>query len=443
MGSNILGSIYTITISSEKYIVITSQNIELSGNVIIKEHVTISNGLLNCNSLIPNVTNSASLGSTGKIWSNAYINDVSINNNLQVTGNVYISGNLEASNIYTKSTIDASFANLYTIDHIDNSFQNVYTRGAIDNSFQNVYTRGYIDLSFANVYTRGLIDTSFQNVYTRGLIDTSFANVYTRGAIDQSFANVYTRGHIDLSFANVYTRGHIDQSFANVYTRGYIDQSFANVYTRGVIDTSFTNVYTRIQVDNSFVTKRVVELSLNALPTSSGGGGSSSSIVLTSISNDLVPLTTNTYNLGSTTRYWNNAYINNLRVSNRVYQEISGDISWSAVNGYYGLAKDAYPALNPSSSGALAVSSWNTTVIQNCDWTSICWSPKLRLFAAVAKHGENRVMISNNGINWTVNTGASSILTQCYQIVWSGTIWAAVGVASTASTNNKPIIRYN
>ena len=34
MTSNNLGSIYATTISSEKYIFITSQNIELSGNVI-------------------------------------------------------------------------------------------------------------------------------------------------------------------------------------------------------------------------------------------------------------------------------------------------------------------------------------------------------------------------------------------------------------------------
>jgi hypothetical protein len=419
MGSNILGSIYTTTISAEKYIVITSQNIELSGNVII------SNGLLNTNSLIPNVPNSASLGSTGNNWSNAYINDVSINNNLQVTGNVYISGNLEASNIYTKSTIDASFANLYTIDHIDNSFQNVYTIEHIDNSFGNVYTRGYFDQSYQNVYTRGYIDQSFQNVYTRGLIDTSFANVYTRGVIDTSFANVYTRGHIDLSFQNVYTRGHIDQSFANVYTRGYIDQSFANVYTRGVIDTSFANVYTRIQLDNSFVTKRVVELSLNALPASGGGGGSSSSIVLTSISNDLVPLTTNTYDLGSTTRYWNNAYINNLRLSNRGYQEISGDITWSAVNGYYGLAKDAYPGLNPSSSGVLAVRTWTGRTAPAADWTAVCWSPQLRLFVAVGRG--TKIMTSPNGTTWTLQSPPDS--GSLYGVCWSPELTLFVAVS--------------
>jgi len=553
MTSNILGSIYTTTISAEKYIVISSQNIELSGNVIMKKQVTISKGLLNTNSLIPNVTNIASLGSTGNNWSNAYINDVSINNNLQVTGNVYISGNLEASNIYTKSEIDASFENLYTIDHIDNSFQNVYTRGAIDTSFANVYTSVQFDSSYANVYTRGHIDQSFSNVYTRIHIDNSFANVYTRGAIDQSFANIYTRGLIDLSFANVYTRGHIDQSFANVYTRIYIDQSFANVYTRGVIDTSFANIYTRIQVDNSFVTKRVVELSLNALPTSSGGG-SSSSIVLTSISNDLIPLTTNTYNLGSTTKFWNNAYINNLRASNRVYQDINSgplyeinstvqtwewhrtnalslgkslatilsveqnekvknllagsaafiggkrttnsataggktsadwqwvngdiwsytnfangepnniaqqyiqiyadgtwddvgnismravymsyggnDISWNAVNGYYGLAKDAYPSLNPQSSGVLAVSSWISRNAIIAVWWSVCWSPELGIFLAVGNGGS---LTSPNGITWNNQSGGAGFF-----VCWSPELRIFVSVSqSIISTSPNGIV---
>ena len=140
-----MSSIYATTISSEKYIIINSQNIELSGNVIMKEHVTISNGLLNTNSIVPNVTNSASLGSTSSSWSNAYINDLSVNNNLQVTGNVKISGNLDVSNIYTKNYIDNSYVNVYTRTHIDLSFANVYNRSHIDQSFQNVYTRGYID----------------------------------------------------------------------------------------------------------------------------------------------------------------------------------------------------------------------------------------------------------------------------------------------------------
>ena len=423
-----LGSIYATTISSEKYIIIASQNIELSGNVIIKNDATLSSDLLYTNSLVPNVPNSASLGSIDKMWSNAYINDVSINNNLQVTGNVYISGNLEASNIYTKEEIDNSFQNVYTIAEFDNSYSNIYTRGYIDQSFQNVYTRGHIDQSFANVYTRGYIDQSFANVYTRELIDQSFANVYTIDHIDSSFANVYTISHIDTSFTNVYTIDEFDNSYANVYTIGHIDQSFANVYTGGYIDQSFANVYTKSQVDASFVTKSLFELSYNALVAIRGSGSGSGGA---SVNTNIIPSSTNTYNLGSTSKYWNNTYINNLRVSNRVYQEISGDISWSAVNGYYGLAKDAYPGLNPSSSGALAVSSWTRSTSSNetNPWRGVCWSPELRLFVAVASGGTNRVMTSPNGINWTARTPENDG-NNWISVCWSPELRIFVSVAS-------------
>jgi hypothetical protein len=420
-----MSSIYATTISSEKYIIINSQNIELSGNVIMKNNVTISNGLLNTNSIVPNVTNSASLGSTSNRWSNAYIRDLSVNNNLQVAGNVKISGNLDVSNIYTKNYIDNSFANVYTRTYIDLSFANVYTRNQIDQSFQNVYTRGYIDQSFSNVYTRGYIDQSFSNVYTRGVIDTSFQNVYTRIQFDNSYSNVYTRILFDNSYSNVYTRGRIDQSFANVYTRGYLDQSFANVYTRGVIDTSFANVYTRGVIDTSFAYKHLFDASYNALAI---GGTSTSSIDLSLVSSNIIPLTTNNVSLGSTSKYWNNAYINNLRLSNRAYQEISGDISWTAVNGYYGLAKDAYPSLNPSSSGVKAVlGGWTIfPSAASVDVASICWSPELRIFVSVSRF-QTRIRTSNDGTNWIPRTPPVFLAMQ--SVCWSSELKIFVAVS--------------
>jgi ASC-1-like (ASCH) protein len=413
-----MSSIYATTISSEKYIIINSQNIELSGNIIMKEHVTISNGLLNTNSIVPNVTNSASLGSTSSSWSNAYIRDLSVNNNLQVTGNVKISENLDVSNIYTKNYIDNSFANVYTRTHIDLSFANVYNRSHIDQSFQNVYTIEQFDNLYANVYTSDHIDNSFQNVYNIEHIDNSFQNVYTRIHIDNSFTKVYTIKQFDNSYANVYTRDHVDLSFGNVYNREHVDNSFANVYTITQFDNSYADVYTIIQVDNSFAYKNIFDASYNALAIG-GGGGSTSSIDLSLVSSNIIPSSTNTYNLGSTSKYWNNAYINNLRVSNRVYQEISGDISWSAVNGYYGLAKDAYPALNPSSSGALAVSIWyeKSAIRANglARLDGICWSPELRLFVAC---GGNQIACSSNGITWTTGITISEVST-LLSVCWS------------------------
>ena len=114
-----------------------------------------------------------------------------------------------------------------------------------------------------------------------------------------------------------------------------------------------------------------------------------------------------------------------------MYQEISGDISWSAVNGYYGLAKDAYPSLNPRSSGALAVSSWTKSTSSNetNNWRGVCWSPELRLFVAVASGGTNRVMTSPNGINWTARTPENDD-NNWISVCWSPELRIFVAVAS-------------
>ena len=118
MTSNNLGSIYATTISSEKYIIIDSQNIELSGNVII------SNSSIITNSIIPNITNNESLGTSSKIWSNAYIHDVSINNNIEISGNTIINGVLQVSGNATISGSTLYVPSSFTIDpngHGDNT----------------------------------------------------------------------------------------------------------------------------------------------------------------------------------------------------------------------------------------------------------------------------------------------------------------------------------
>jgi len=176
---------------------------------------------------------------------------------------------------------------------------------------------------------------------------------------------------------------------------------------------------------------------INGTAYGSGGGGAASivyttggsAIVNSSIVSNMIPSITNTYSLGSTSRYWNNAYINNLRLSNRGYQEISGDISWSAVNGYYGLAKDAYPGLNPLSSGVKAVQTWTGRTVPNTTilCRGVCWSPELGLFVAVAESGPNKVMTSPNGITWTARTAA--LENRWYSVCWSKELRIFVAVS--------------
>jgi len=118
----------------------------------------------------------------------------------------------------------------------------------------------------------------------------------------------------------------------------------------------------------------------------------------------------------------------------RIYQEINTDTSYNYVNGYYGLAKDSYPALNPYSSGEQAISTWTArTAAAPNQWSSICWAPELRLFVAVSFSGTNRVMTSPNGINWTARTAAAP--NQWSSICWAPELGLLVAV-SLDGTNN-------
>jgi hypothetical protein len=119
----------------------------------------------------------------------------------------------------------------------------------------------------------------------------------------------------------------------------------------------------------------------------------------------------------------------------RVYQQINPDASWNAVNGYYGLAKDAYPVLNPTSSGIKAVSTWTArNTPNNYNYRGLCWSPELGLFVAVSITGTgDRVMTSIDGINWTLRSSPAD--NNWLSVVWSPELGIFVAVSSTGVAN--------
>jgi len=117
----------------------------------------------------------------------------------------------------------------------------------------------------------------------------------------------------------------------------------------------------------------------------------------------------------------------------RINQQLGSDPSWNAVNGYYGLAKDAYPLPNPYSSGVKAVSTWTTRTTNDNEWSNIAWAPELRLFAAVSRSGNTTgVMTSPDGINWTTRTTNTN---QWRGICWSPELGIFVATAISGSQN--------
>jgi hypothetical protein len=239
-----------------------------------------------------------------------------------------------------------------------------------------------------------------------------------------SFTGIISASNIDVSGNIIPLRdtssnlGSSLKRWSNAYIR---DISASNIDVSGniipLLDASSNLGSSLKRWRNIFVNDLSVN-TINGLPY----------INLLSISGNTIPSITNTFNLGSTTNYWNNAYIRNVITSARAYQEISGDISWNTVNGYYGLAKDAYPSLNPLSSGDLAVRTWTARAVPEANsWSSVCWSPQLRLFVTVSIDGTNRVMISFNGINWIARPAAQA--NQWRSVCWSPELKRFVAVS--------------
>jgi len=140
--------------------------------------------------------------------------------------------------------------------------------------------------------------------------------------------------------------------------------------------------------------------------------------------------------------------ISNIRLTtkSRIYQNISGsfnDPTWSAVNGYYGLAKDAYPSLNPSSSGVLAVRTWNvifSPLGSNFYFYRNCWSPELRIFVFI--HGSS-IAISSNGTSWSLiaNTLQNTTDSNWTNICWSPQLKIFLACAFNHDTTRVSLMR--
>jgi hypothetical protein len=395
------------------------------------------------------------------------------------------------------------------------------------------------------VVIRYLQSVAGPNTSSLGLSTRRWGNAYIR---DVSVTSIDVSGNLNPLLNNTLTLGLINRMWNNAYIR---DLSASSIEISGNMFPLVNNNSNLGSASNIWRNHFAVDLSVNTVngaAYSAGGGGGGSSYVITSITSDIAPSITNTYSLGSTSKFWNNAYINNLRASNRVYQEISGgpfyeinstvqtwewhrtnalslgktlatilnaeqnekvrnlfagqtgtsqadaaflggrrtsnsataggktsadwqwvngdiwsytnfaggepntiaqqyiqiyangtwddigvvskravymsyreDPSWAAVNGYYGLAKDAYPSLNPLSSGDLAVRTWTgrPTPLNTFPyfWGSVCWSPQLRLFAAITLY---QVMTSSDGITWTMRTPTGGTA----HAYWSSICWS-------------------
>jgi hypothetical protein len=132
----------------------------------------------------------------------------------------------------------------------------------------------------------------------------------------------------------------------------------------------------------------------------------------------------------------------NLVVNERVLQTLSSDPSYNTVNGYYALAENVQPIVSRQTAYDIG-QNWqpaNSGVLLNT-WRSVCWSPELRIFCAVAKSGTTNqcVMISSDGLNW-INATSGVVSNQWNSICWAAELGIFCAVAITGTTNNRVMI---
>jgi hypothetical protein len=457
---------------------------------------------VNLNPLLPN---KGTIGLSNRPWGNAYINDISATN-LEISGNILplrdISSDLGSSlrrwrNIYVNdlsvTRINGQAYSATTAINLTSVSGNIipYTNnqfklGDVSRNWSNAYIH---DISATNISVSGNFILNIGG--TMSDITDTFNNLgNTFNAITTSISNIDFKV-IDLS--------NNKANIANPTFSGLISIS-GNIIPLFDISSdlgSETSKWRNIYVNDLSVNR------INGFVYSAGGGGGGTAIDLTSVSTNIIPASNNQFKLGDVSRNWSNAYIRDISATNisisgniifsvsggsmriaadasnfsittshRLYQNISGGInnlSWSAVNGYYALAKDVYPALNPLSNGVKAVTTWTArlvsqstihsvcwspqcalfvavglnviitspdgiswtsrTVPQANDWLNVCWSPELRLFVAVS-NGALRVMTSTNGIDWD---GKTAIAADWWGICWSPELGKFVAVAESGS----------
>ena len=271
--------------------------------------------------------------------------------------------------------------------------------------------KGDISYNLSNLITGSGTSTSIVSGS-----DASFTNIDVSGNLNPLNDNAGSLGSTIKRWGNAYIR---DISATNISISGTINVSGNIINVRQIIPQLTNDISSSLGTSQNIWQKAFIR-DLSGIATING-----STLPLIGSTGATGPAGS-TGPTGPTGLTGTAGSIGSLITTQRIYQNISGDISWNDVNGDYVLAQDAYPALNPSSSGVKAITGLTRTGTVNSWWVCCCWSPELGLFVAGAQNNSN-VMISFNGINWSLRAAASF-----QSICWSPELRLFVAVSSGA-----------
>jgi hypothetical protein len=365
------------------------------------------------------ISNIASLKYNGTLW-NFSGGQLNVQNNkvLFIDDLSLAKRNFDLSLNTFRADFSSSFFALKR--NIDNSYNATYSRSQIDNNF---ILRSNFDLSSTSL--RSYVDNSYisKNTFSisygdlRTLMDTSYVERRRIGALnsfDSSF-NTFTE-ILDLSYL---LKTVFDDSLNKIKTD--FDISFATINTNNI--STSASAITIETINTKHNSQTFTNSSWNMI------GQDFSSIPNNKINNNKNVVISND---GNVVAYSLNDNLSIQQVEQAVNtwtQRTSGlndsnSICWSPELSRFVAVAPVF--VYTSTNGII----WSSIYIGSGHWTGVCWSPQLKIFLAVGHNSD--VMTSANGTNWSLSltTGFNSNWTA---VCWSPELGLFVAVGDTGS----------
>jgi len=388
----------------------------------------VVNGIATMNSTL--TMNNTTLATNRKISSSYYvITDSNINGSLSNVGQIYSNG----SSMFIQNDVNTSTINLVVKNGSGNPVYPLTLSSTV------ATTNVPLTISANNNLTMNTGTGIINQPTVTG--DTTSINLLRRTQVNVNSNNAGGSAIPAISIEdNINNRGMIFLANAGPGNYQSLVQPNDAVICSRLNNAGVLTLCT--YADDCRLGMRMFNTDLNNMGLNINCGASSNRNAITMSFNKTTPIGTITYDSYSHTfRILPTATPSNVLVLNnslnttyrRMYQELNS--SWSNVNGFYEMAKDVYPTLNPLSSGVYSVGTWTTrTNPVNNQWYSVCWSPQLKLFACVAgSGGTDRIMTSPDGINWTSRTSPNSIYNT---IIWVQELSLFIAVSGNIGTDN-------
>ena len=266
------------------------------------------------------VTNTSTLGSTTNYWRNAYIQDLSVNNTISISGNLEP---LNTNNTSRLGNIGKLWSNAYITDL---SVANITVSGTITIPAGSITSSHIADFTIVNNDIATNADISGSKIANASIASSKIDSTGTWTFTNISGTHMSISGNlVPLYVTNTSTLGSTTNYWRNAYIANIdVSGDISNVtriipQLRNDISSSLgtiQNIWQKAFIsDLSGITK----INGTSWPLNSG----SSDFSGTDISTSLIPRNSTSIDLGSIAKYWGNAYIRDISVTNI---EISGNL---------------------------------------------------------------------------------------------------------------------